>query len=137
MRLCKTLCNLLIHYALETSIEKYAILARGNSDQIAALTSRPHGFTLHTALIIRMPVPTWLKGAPKLPTTDKDPKRVNNMTGTTTFAYTGVLGGSPDLAGPATPADLELWRKERAEKIVRGEDPGIFSYSRSVSKLIS
>lgn len=72
-----------------------------------------------------MPIPTWLKGAPKLPTVDKHPRQVNSMTETTTFAYSGIMGGSPDLAGPATPADLDLWRKERELKIARGEDPGM------------
>jgi hypothetical protein len=69
------------------------------------------------------------QGRAKLPTFDKqDSRRNNNITGTTNFTAWGTIGGTPDLAGPATPADLELWRKHRAEKVGRGEDPGNSMY---------
>jgi hypothetical protein len=68
-----------------------------------------------------MPIPKWLKGAPTLPKYEKDPRNV----GSTNFAYSGMIGGSPDLAGPPSPAEIELWRKQRAEKVARGEDPGM------------
>lgn len=71
-----------------------------------------------------MPLPGWLK-APKLPTIEPtDGKQVDNRTGFTNYASTGIIGGAPELAGPPSSAELELWRRQRAEKVARGEDPG-------------
>ena len=66
-----------------------------------------------------LPIPKWLKGAPTLPRYEQDPRNV----GSTNFAYSGMIGGSPDLAGLPSPAEIELWRKQRAEKVVRGKGP--------------
>jgi hypothetical protein len=84
-----------------------------------------------------MPIPEWLKGAPKLPTFDEQDSRQNNITGTTNFAAWGTIGGTPDLAGPATSADLELWRKQRAEKVASAEDPGKSIYRISKRQISS
>jgi hypothetical protein len=71
-----------------------------------------------------MPIPKWLRGAPTLPTYEKNPRDV----GSTNFAFTGIMTGAPDSAGPPSPAEIELWRKQRAEKVARGEDPGTSLY---------
>lgn len=56
-----------------------------------------------------MSVPKWLKGAPTLPKIDRDPRDV----GSTNFAYFRTITWTPDLAGPPSPAEIEIWRRER------------------------
>jgi hypothetical protein len=70
-----------------------------------------------------MPI-SW-RGAPTLPTTDDKSKVVNfsYFSGSTAIPEGG--SGCAYAAGSIAPsADIQQWRKQREEKIARGEDPG-------------
>ena len=61
-----------------------------------------------------------------LPASEVTSQNVVNGRMSSTAMIVGSAAGNTEANGPATSADIALWKKRREAALARGEDPGMF-----------